>query len=269
MSFFPKYLLIATGVFSLVLLTPNVSAQQTSIPEDALSVDVFNLFKNAVQYVQIANISDEQEVAIGRQINEKLLSQQYELAQDPQLQNYVDTIGKELLASSDTREIPYTFQVVNSEQVNAFATPGGFVYVTTGLIEAADNQEQLASVIAHEIAHIEEKHGVKNLKQAALAQGIAETAGVSTNTLAQIGYKLAVDLPQSRDYEYEADRIGLEILQNAGYSPMAFVAFLEKLQEGNQPEFLRTHPTNANRIEAIAREMEAQTTLNKENESNP
>ena len=243
----------------------NQKHSEFSLAENTVAVDFVDLFKGAVRYVEIANISDEQEVAIGKQIQQQLLSQEYQLYDNRQIQEYVNNIGQELVASTpDTRNIPYTFNVVVSDEVNAFATPGGFIYVTTGLLKEADNQAQLASVVAHEIAHIEEKHSIKNLKQAAIAQGIAETAGVSTNTLAQIGYQLAIDLPQSREYEYEADRVGLEILQQAGYPPMAFANFLEKLQGGNQPEFLRTHPTSSNRIEAIAQKIESfQTSSNK------
>ena len=227
------------------------------IPSTAISLNLLDLFRNAVRYVQVSNISDEEEVEIGKQINQQLLNKQYQLANNSQLQQYVDNIGQELIAKSDSRDIPFTFQVVESDAVNAFATPGGFVYVTTGLVNEADNQAQLASVVAHEIAHINQRHGIKALKQAVLARGIAETAGVSTSTLAQIGYQLAIDLPQSREYEYEADRVGLEILQQAGYPPMAFVNFLKKLESGGQPEFLRTHPTNTNRIEALAQEIES------------
>lgn len=228
-----------------------------SVPSTVISLNILDLFRNAVRFVQVSNISDEEEVEIGKQINQQLLSKQYQLSNNSQLQQYVDNIGQELIAKSDSRDIPFTFQVVESDAVNAFATPGGFVYVTTGLIEEADNQAQLASVVAHEIAHINQRHGIKALKRAALARGIAETAGVSTNTLAQIGYQLAIDLPQSREYEYEADRVGLEILQQAGYPPMAFVNFLKKLESGGQPEFLRTHPNNTNRIEALAQEIES------------
>ena len=237
-----------------------VEQQPSSKPiaENIVSFDFFGLFKGAVNYVQIANISDEQEVKIGKQIRQQLLSQQYELYGNQAVREYVDNIGQELVSSAEnTRDIPYTFDVVVSEAVNAFATPGGFIYVTTGLLQEADNEAQLASVMAHEIAHIEKKHSIKALKQAAIARGIAETAGVSTNTLAQIGYQLAIDLPQSREYEYEADTVGLEILQQAGYPPMAFVNFLKQLQGGNQPEFLRTHPANSNRIEALAKEIES------------
>ena len=235
----------------------NFETKPAQFSSTAISFNFFDLFRNAIRYVQVSNISDRKEVEIGKQINQQLLSKQYRLSDNSQLQQYVDNIGQELVAKRDSRNIPFSFQVVESDAVNAFATPGGFVYITTGLIEEADNQAQLASVIAHEIGHINQRHSVKALKRAVLAQGIAETAGVSTSTLAQIGYQLAVDLPQSREYEYEADRVGLEILQQAGYSPMAFVDFLKQLESGGQPEFLRTHPTNTNRIEAIAQEIES------------
>ena len=261
-QFAQKTILLGFVVSALPLETNAAQINKKQIEphhrENAIAQDLFNLFKGAIRYIEVANISDEQEVAIGKEIQQQLLSQQYDLYDNQQVQNYITNIGQELLTSNEgTRNIPYSFQVVASEEVNAFATPGGFVYVTTGLLQAADNQAQLASVVAHEIAHIEKKHSIKALKQAAIAQGIAETTGVSTSTLAQIGYQLAVDLPQSREHEYEADRVGLEILQQAGYPPRAFANFLQKLQGGNQPEFLRTHPTGTNRIEAIASEIES------------
>jgi predicted Zn-dependent protease len=234
----------------------------SSIPPTAISLDFGDLFNNIYRYVEVANISDQDEVEIGKQINDMLLSQQYNLYDNAQVQAYVDNLGQELVSMSDSRDIPFTFQVVESDEINAFATPGGFVYLTTGLLEAADNQAQVASVLAHEIAHINQRHSVKALKQAAIAQGIAETANLSTNTLAQIGYQLAIDLPRSRDFEYEADSFGLEILQQAGYPSVAFVNFLQKLEDNSpQPEFLRTHPTTSNRIEAITSEVEDQSTV--------
>jgi predicted Zn-dependent protease len=219
----------------------------------ALSLSLGDILENVFRYVQVSTISDEEEVQIGREINRMLLSQQYQLYNDRQVQNYVEQLGQDLVEASDaSRDIPYNFQVVVSDNINAFAVPGGYVYVTTGLLRAVDNEAQLASVLAHEIAHINERHSVKALRQAVLAQGIAETAGVDMNTLAQIGYQLAINLPRSRDFEYEADARGLEILQAAGYPPQAFVSFLEQLMDAPvPPEFLRTHPTSANRIEAL------------------
>lgn len=217
-----------------------------------VAIDFLDAIEGAVQYIQVANISDEQEIAIGKQTNEQVLSE-YPLYNNPQVQQYVSNLGQELVANSNSRDIPFNFQVVVSDQINAFATPGGFVYVTTGLVQAAETRAQLASVIAHEIAHINEKHGVKGLKQAVAARGIANTVGLETSTLAPIAYQLAVDLPRSRSFEYEADSSGLEILQQAGYPAEAFANFLTKLKGGGgTPEFLRTHPSSENRIEAIS-----------------
>jgi predicted Zn-dependent protease len=223
-----------------------------------VSLDLGDILQNVFRYVQVSTISDEEEVQIGREINRMLLDQQYRLYNDSQVQQYVDRIGQRLVAAGDSRDIPYTFQVVVSDNINAFATPGGYVYVTTGLLRAADNEAQLASVLAHEIAHINEHHSIEALKQAVLAQGIAETAGIEMNTLAQLGYQLAVNLPQSREFEYEADAEGLRILQAAGYPSSAFINFLEKLESAaGTPEFLQTHPTNINRIRELQEQIEA------------
>ncbi|PSR12458.1 peptidase [filamentous cyanobacterium CCP3] len=231
--------------------TPPVQPQATQgVAQIRLSLG--ELFQNVLRYIQVSTISDQEEVELGRQINQMVLSQQYQLYNNRQVQQYVDQVGQRLVDASDSRDIPYTFQVVSSDEINAFATPGGFVYVTTGLLREADNEAQLASVLAHEIAHINERHSVQALRQAVLAQGIAETAGVEMSTLAQVGYQLAFELPRSRDYEYAADAQGLDILQAAGYPPQAFVNFLEQLMDASaQPEFLRTHPTSANRIREI------------------
>ena len=251
-----RSLYLALGLASINLpVYANPNLIESALPnrsESVVAIDILDAVKGAVQYIQVSNISDEQEVEIGKQTNQQVL-QQYQLYDSPQIQQYVSNLGQELINSSDSRDIPFTFQVVGSEEVNAFATPGGFVYVTTGLLKTAENKAQLASVMAHEIAHINERHSIEGLKQAVAAQGIANTVGVDTNTLAQMAYQLAVDLPQSRSFEYEADRSGLEILQQAGYPSQAFANFLAKLEGGGgTPEFIRTHPTSEHRIEAIS-----------------
>lgn len=239
--------------FHLLLATSVITVSNISVlASQSLAIDITDVIKGTVQYVQIANISDKQEIEIGKQTNQQVLSQ-YQLYNNSQIQQYVSDLGQELISASDSRNIPFNFQVVSSDEVNAFATPGGFVYVTTGLLKTAENRAQLASVMAHEIAHINEKHGVKALKQAVAAQGIAGAAGVETSQLAQIAYQLTLDLPQSRSFEYEADNSGLQILQQSGYSAEAFADFLAKLESsGNTPEFIRTHPSSENRIKAIS-----------------
>lgn len=241
-----------TGPRATAAAMPAPRLETTSLPDTALSINLGNLLLNTLRYMQIANISDEQEVALGRDINQMLLNQQFQLYDDPQLNQYVDQLGQRLVAASDRRPIPYTFQVIASDEVNAFTIPGGYIYVTTGLIRATDNEAQLAAVLAHEIAHVNQRHNVEAIRQAVLAQGIADTAGLDRSTLARLGYQVAIALPRSREAEFEADELGLRILQQAGYPPIAYVNFLEKLESGGfPPEFLRTHPTSASRIEAL------------------
>ena len=249
---------VALGMISFSSLSVNANTIVESnfkplVREETLvAIDFLDAIEGAVQYIQVSNISDEQEIAIGKQTNQQVLSQ-YPLYNNTSVQQYVSSLGQELVSNSDSRDIPFNFQVVASDEVNAFATPGGFVYVTTGLLQAAENRAQLASVVAHEIAHINEKHGIKGLKQAVAARGIANTVGLETSTLAPIAYQLAVDLPQSRSFEYEADSSGLNILQQAGYPAEAFANFLVKLKGGGgTPEFLRTHPSSQNRVDAIS-----------------
>ena len=246
---------IIFGRISNISVAANSDHQHQVTAKDNSNLITFNLrglIEGAVQYIQVSNISDEQEVEIGKQTNEQVLSQ-YPLYNNSRIQQYVSSLGQELIRNSDSRDIPFVFQVVASEEVNAFATPGGYVYVTTGLMKAAENRAQLASVIGHEIAHINEKHGVKSLKQAVAAKGIASTVGVDSDVVAQLAYQLTVDLPRSRSFEYEADSSGLEILQQSGYPGVAFADFLVKLEGGGgTPNFLRTHPSSQNRIDAIA-----------------
>lgn len=265
-----RALLVALGIVIVVGLGNVAIGTESHAKRDVISstplvqnssievaIDFLDVIKGAVEYIQVANISDEQEVQIGKQTNEQVLAQ-YSLYNNSQIQKYFSDLGQELINSSDSRDIPFVFQVVASDEINAFATPGGFVYVTTGLLKTAENRAQLASVVGHEIAHINEKHGIKGLKQAVAAKGIATTAGVDSDALAQIAYQLTVDLPRSRSFEYEADSSGLEILQQAGYPGQALADFLVKLEGGGgTPNFLRTHPTSKNRVEAISQKANA------------
>lgn len=255
----------AFGLLSSAVAAPAaaVTLQEATLApaaHPALGFNLGDLIINTIRYIQVSNISDEQEVRIGSQINELLLEQQYQPYENPQVNQYVQQVGERLVDRSDRRDIPYTFQVVESDQVNAFAIPGGYIYVTTGLLRAADNEAQLAAVLAHEIAHVNERHSVEQLKRQVLAQGIADTAGIDSNTLAQIGYQLAVQLPNTREFEYEADEVGLEILRASDYAPIAAINFFENLMEqGGTPEFLRTHPTTDNRIEALREQIDVET----------
>ncbi len=223
-------------------------------PTQAISIgDLIRGGIQVIQGVQIGNMSDEQEVEFGGQIDNQLRSREIRISRDRELNAYIDQIGQRLAANSDRPNIPYTFQVVNDKAINAFATAGGFVYVNTGLIAAADNEAQLASVMAHEIGHIKHRHVLKSIQKAALEQGLASAAGVDRNTAIGLGVQLGLRLPRSREYEYQADETGLNTLIKAGYAPAGMTGFFEKLlnKGGSMPTFLSTHPNTKDRIEAI------------------
>ena len=159
------------------------------------------LILRGVQVIQLSNISDQKEVQIGNQINQELVGSEFRLYRNQEINRYVDQIGQQLAAKSDRPNIAYTFQVVDDEGVNAFATMGGFVYVNTGLLKLADNEAELASVIGHEIGHIASRHTVEQMRETAIAGGVASVAGLDRNTAVQIGVDLALRRPHSRQAE--------------------------------------------------------------------
>jgi predicted Zn-dependent protease len=216
-------------------------------------VSVFDLIFQGIQVVQLSNVSAKQEVEIGQQINKELLRSNIQLYRNSEITRYVNEIGQRLAKQSKRPDIPYTFQVVNDKGINAFATMGGFVYINTGLMTAADNEAQLTSVMAHEIGHISGRHALQQMRQTAIARGLAIATGLDRNTLVNIGVELALQRPNSRKDEFEADQLGLENLQKAGYAPSAMVAFMEKLLKARSsiPTFLSTHPATSDRINAL------------------
>lgn len=223
-----------------------------STPVKALPWD--RLLFQGIQVLQLSNISDRQEVQLGKQINDQLVGSQVRLYRNARINQYVDQIGQRLASVSDRPKLPYTFQVVRDDNVNAFATMGGFVYVTTGLLSTVDNEAQLASVIGHEIAHITDRDALKQMRQAAITRGIATAAGVDTNRLVNLGVEFALKRPGSRSDELEADQRSLQMLAKAGYPQSAMIAFLEKLlDQPSPPSFLSTHPATRDRITAIKR----------------
>lgn len=225
------------------------------LPVQALPV--LDLFRQGVQIFQLSNISDRQEVEIGKQINQQLVSSEVKLYRNRDVNNYVNEIGQRLARTSDRPNLPFTFQVVDDKAVNAFATAGGYVYVNTGLIEEADNEAELASVMAHEIGHITGKHLVEQMRRTAIAQGVSQVAGLDRNAAVQIGVELALRRPRSRQAELQADRSGLRNLGRAGYAQSAMVSFMKKLLgSGSPPEILSTHPATSNRIAALQRQID-------------
>lgn len=234
-------LIVASG---LVVATPQPSKA---------SLNLFELIFNGIQYIQLSNLSDGQEVDLGRQTDRALQRQGVRIYnRNADVVNYVNEIGQRLAAKSDRPSIPYTFQVVEDDSINAFATSGGFVYIHTGLIREAETEAELAGVMAHEIGHIVGRHSVNRMREITLASGIVGALGVSEDDLVNIGVQLALFLPNSRSAEYEADELGFANMGRAGYDQRGFITFMQKLQRGGSPpEFLSTHPDPGNRVNRL------------------
>ena len=210
--------------------------------------------------------SKEQDIEIGRQYAAEV-KQQADVVDNPQLQNYVKEIGQRLAQQPQADTYPYEFTLINEPSINAFALPGGPIFVHSGLIEAADNEAQLAGVLAHEIAHVALRHGTSQASKSQMIQLPAVLAGAvlgNGGALAQIG-QLGVGLglealitKYSRTAEKEADALGARIMSGAGYDPLQMARFFEKLAaEGGArpPIFLSTHPDPGNRTALVQAEL--------------
>ena len=212
--------------------------------------------------------SAEQDVEIGRQSAAEA-ERQLPLLRDSSVQGYVEGVGRRLADATPGPKFPYTFQVVNTSDVNAFALPGGPTYVTRGLIETVRNEGELAGVMAHEISHVALRHGTNQASKAYLAQagigilgGLLGGGGGATGQIVQAvgGFGLnALFLKFSRTAETQADVLGTQIMARAGYDPeaMATMFALLKAKQGREPgkvaQFFSDHPNPANR-EARVRE---------------
>lgn len=229
-------------------------------PRPSQAVPWFDLIRQGVQVIQLSNVSDKEEIQLGKQINEQMVSREFQLYRNQSVNDFVNRVGEKLARYSDRPNLPYKFQVVESDSVNAFATAGGYVYVTTELLKTADNEAELASVIGHEIGHISHRHLIKQMRETAIAGSVATAAGVDRNQAVQIGVELALRRPHSRQDEYEADTTGLATLGRAGYAQSAMVSFMQKLlkQGSSGPSFLSTHPATKNRIARLKQAIDPQ-----------
>jgi beta-barrel assembly-enhancing protease len=210
----------------------------------------------------------EKEIAIGKGLAQQV-EKQAKIINDPVISEYVNRVGQNLVRNSDAK-VPFTIKVIDSEEVNAFALPGGFFFVNSGLILKADSEAELAGVMAHEIAHVAARHGTRQATRGEIAQlatipliimtygtwtgyGIYQAASI----LVPIGF-----LKFSRGFESEADMLGLEYMYKAGYDPTAFVDFFEKIQTmekrkpGTMAKVFSTHPPTDDRIKAAQKNIQ-------------
>lgn len=241
--------------FRVVFLIACVSSQllgQTKVKPG------FNLF------------SPEQDVEIGQKSAEEI-ERKLPMIENAFVQNYIGQIGRRLGEVIQGPDFPYQFKVANLSDINAFALPGGFMYINRGLIEAASTEGELAGVMAHEMAHVALRHGTNQASKAYLAQagfgvlggllGDAGSAGQVIGAIGGFGFN-ALFLKFSRSAEEQADIVGVQTLVSAGYDPLAMADFFEQLrsQAGRDPgkleQFFSTHPAPANRARRIEKEVQ-------------
>ena len=209
----------------------------------------------------------EKEIALGKQLAQDV-ERQAKIINDPVIAEYVNRVGQNLVRNSDAK-VPFTIKVIDSEEVNAFALPGGFFFVNSGLILKADNEAELAGVMAHEIAHVAARHGTRQATRGEIANlatiplifmgGGWTTYGIyqAASVLVPIGF-----LKFSRGFESEADMLGLEYMYKTGYDPEAFVDFFEKIETlekrkpGTMAKVFSTHPMTDDRIRSAQKNIQ-------------
>jgi len=209
----------------------------------------------------------EREISLGKSLAQEV-ERSSKLIDDPVVTEYVNRVGQNLVRNSDAR-VPFTIKVIDSDEVNAFALPGGFFYVNSGLILHAQEESELAGVMAHEISHVTARHGTKNATKGELMQ-LATIPLILLGPGGWAGYgiyqglNLAIPvtyLKFSRDAEREADFLGLQYMYKAGYDPNSYVTFFERIQAdekrrpGTIPKVFSTHPPTPERIENTQKEI--------------
>ena len=234
---------------------------------------MFNYFTNVSDNpitgeTQRVQLSPQQEIVIGRQSAPKMAAQHGNLYPDRALQDYVDFVGNKVVQSSTAKDSPYPFEfhlLRDPQTVNAFALPGGQVFITAALMSRLNSEAQLAGVLGHEVGHVIGRHGAEHLAKQQLGSALVNAVGIAASDdpgnarqaaiLAQAVNQM-VNLKYGREDELESDRLGFQFMTEAGYNPKGIVELMEILNSarggaGEQPEFFSTHPNPANRVEKL------------------
>src|SRR5215469_9285983 len=242
------------GMFASLSLAPSVFADdKKKDPDEIGNRDV----GKGINFYSL-----DKEIALGKQLAQEV-ERQAKIIDDPIVAEYVNRLGQNLVRNSDAK-VPFTIKVIESEEVNAFALPGGFFFVNSGLILKADNEAELAGVMAHEIAHVAARHGTRQATRGEIAQlGMIPLIIMTSGTWTGYGIYQAASilvpvgfLKFSRGFESEADMLGLEYMYKAGYDPTSFVDFFEKIETlekrkpGTMAKVFSTHPMPDDRIKS-------------------
>lgn len=261
-----KQLRVLIAVLAVCLAVPaSFAKSKKDDPEQIGSRDV----SKGVNFYSI-----EKEIALGKQMAQEV-EREAKIVDDPVISEYVNRIAQNLVRNSDAK-VPFTVKVLDTDEVNAFALPGGFLFVNTGLIRKTENEAQLAGVLAHEIAHVAARHGTRQATRGELVNYasiplifMGGWAGYGIRQGASLAIPLGF-LKFSRGFEEEADKLGIQYMYKAGYDPTAVVDFFEKLQAeekkkpGTFSKVFSTHPMTGSRIKAAQEEIQKDLTARPE-----
>lgn len=279
----PRHQYVRLAVALLALALPSCAAIE-NIDVSGLDPKTANIVKGVKAASRIGTasmpISDEKEIQIGQVVAARIAAT-YGIDDNPALTKYINLIGQALVQQSGRTEIPYHFAILDSDKVNAFAAPGGYIFLTRGMILKAKDEAELAGVIAHEIAHVTERQVVEGIRKANITAAVAKTGG----DYLEVGGELFENVANAasdmlmrgldRDDELEADRLGTALAARVGYAPGGLKRFLETLKEMKEaqaaaekekqaktknvkPDVFATHPKPADRIAAVTQFMKAE-----------
>lgn len=209
---------------------------------------------------QRVSLTVEEEIKLGLQSTPEMKAEFGGEYPDIKLQAYVDRVGNKIVQSTEAGRSPYRFEfhlLADAKTVNAFALPGGQIFITYALLKRLKNEDQLAGVLAHEIGHVINRHGAEHIAKQELTQGLLQATDVATGDPSMITRFVGgmINLKYGREDELESDEYGVRYMLQAGYDPAAMVDVMTILKEasggGNRPEFMSTHPSPDNRIEKL------------------
>ena len=260
------FALLLSGVLSTQIGFSQDQKTQDQKTSNRKNSDVDDIGNRDINKHSVNFTSLEQEQQLGRELAAEV-ERQEKLLKDPVVNEYVNRVGQNLVRNSDAK-VPFTIKVIENDEINAFALPGGYFYVNTGLIMAADDESELAAAMAHEIAHVAARHATENMAKGTLANlatipliFVGGPAGMGARQAAQFVVPLQF-LQFSRKNEEEADYLGLQYMYKAGYDPSAFISMFEKVeaQEKTKPgsvsKLFSTHPPTADRIAKTKKNIE-------------
>lgn len=247
----------------LIVIGGEIAASNTNDPDRADRIrrgaDAAGRGTEAVLQAALP-VTLEQEEAIGEGVALTAFTRVGARKDNEALQRYVNLVGNAVARRSTRPEVTYRFAVIDSPEVNAFAGPGGYIFVTTGALSAMRNESELAGVLAHEIAHVTQKHMLQTMKRRELLNGLTESANALDGRFAEytqtleLSQELLFDKGYEQTFEYEADDVGTRMAAAAGYDPRGLRDFLERLAlQSSTGGWFTTHPPATSRVERIRR----------------